>query len=95
MQVDFAEHNTPFINFFIANYLAMPSTSCDIERMFGTCARQFEGRESLDVERLEAEVCIVDFIRSVCSNEQDYEETIVNLADRVWQLRTNKRNDSE
>ena len=56
--------------------------------MFGSCARQFDGRESLDVERLEAEVRVADFFRACCANEADYDAACKSIADRVWQLRT-------
>lgn len=86
----------PLFDYFVANYLAMPSTSCDVERMFGWCARQFDGRESLDINRLEAEVRVVDFVldfvHSECETKEDFGQACEKIAERVWYSRQIQKN---
>lgn len=82
----------PLFNYFVAHYLAMPSTSCDVERMFGVCARQFDGRESLDVEQLEAEVRVVDFVHSGCKTPDEFGQMCDKIAQHVWEERMKQKN---
>lgn len=48
--------HVPNFKQYVEAYLAMPSTSCDVERVFGIAGRQFDGREALSRSRLEDEV---------------------------------------
>lgn len=91
----FRQNVCPSINYFVAHYLAMPSTSCDVERMFGACGRQYDGRESLSVEMLEAEVRVVDFVRSECDTPAAFGEACSRLAQSVWNARLARKQAQE
>jgi hypothetical protein len=65
---------------YVLGILAIFSASVEPERLFRDVGRQFDGRESLAEEQIEAEAIVVDFMKTNASTEQGYCALVKQLA---------------
>ena len=72
---------------YVAGMLSLFSSTTEPERLFREVGRQNEGRESLTDEHLEAEVIVLDYLKTNAVDVDGYGVLVEDLADKVDTLR--------